>query len=89
MVYRRLRVKTSKPQIEYNNPASHSKADTLSLRPPARSRKHRRARLGELHIGPALVEHEPALGDGAIKAGLVFGSRAPELNKNGPLIFST
>jgi len=59
-------VKTGKSQIEYNNPASHSKADTLSLRPPARSRKHRRTHLGELHIGPAPVEHEPALADRAV-----------------------
>jgi hypothetical protein len=57
-------VKTGKSQIEYNNPASHSKADTLSLRPPARSRKDRRTCLGELHIGAALVQPEPAIGDG-------------------------
>ena len=52
---------------------------TYRLRQPARSRKHRRTSLGELHVGAALVQPKPAVGDGTLKAGLVFGRRALEL----------
>src|ERR1700756_2605998 len=47
----------------------HPGKQTYRLQQPARSRKHRPTSLGELHVGPALVQPEPAVGDGAIEAG--------------------
>src|SRR6201987_5551982 len=61
----------------------HPRKQTYRSQQPARSRKHRRTSLGELHVGPALVQPEPAVGDGAIKAGLVFRRRALELIQKG------
>ena len=48
------------------------------------------AGIGEADIGAALMELQPALGDGEIKTGLVFRRRALELGwcRSGPLIFS-
>lgn len=39
----------------------------------------------ELHERPALVQHQPALGDRQIKACLVFGRRSLELKQEGPV----
>src|ERR1700740_1734337 len=66
-----LRLKTTIPL--------HPRKQTYRLQQPARSRKHRRTGFGELHVGPALMQPQPAVGDGALKAGLVFGRRALEL----------
>ena len=38
----------------------HPRKQTYRLQQPARSRKHRRTSLGELHEGPTLVQPEPA-----------------------------
>jgi hypothetical protein len=51
----------------------------------AASSEQRRARLGEPHIGFALVQLEPALLDRAQKAGLVFRRRALELEQKRPV----
>ena len=45
----------------------------------AASGEQRRACLGELHVAAALVQPEPALGDGAIQPSLVLGRRALKL----------
>jgi hypothetical protein len=39
----------------------HPRKQTYRLQQPARSRKHRRTSLGELHVGPALVHHSQPL----------------------------
>src|ERR1700757_3776294 len=64
----------------------HPRKQTYRLQQPARSRKHRRTSLGELHVGPALVQPEPALGEGALKTRLVFHRRALELIQERPTI---
>ena len=64
----------------------HPRKQTYRLQQSARSRKQRRTRLGELHVGAALVQPEPAVGDGAIKPSLVFGRRALELKQEWPVI---
>jgi hypothetical protein len=46
-------------------------------------RQQRRAGLGQPHIGAALVQAEPAVGDGALKAGFIFRRRALELIQEG------
>ena len=51
----------------------------------APSGEQRGARLGELHIGPALVQPEPAIGDDALKPGLVLSGRALELIDERPV----
>jgi hypothetical protein len=47
--------------------------------------KQRRARLGELHVGAALMHPKPAVGDGTLKASLVFRRGAPELIEEQPV----
>jgi hypothetical protein len=49
------------------------------------SGEQRHARLGELHVGAALVQPEPALGEGVVKRGLVFRRRALELIEEWPV----
>jgi hypothetical protein len=44
-------------------------------------------RFGEPHIGAALVQPEPAFGDGAIEPGLVLGGRALQLIDPNPATF--
>src|ERR1700751_2257880 len=63
----------------------HPRKQTYQLQQPARSRKHRCTSLGELHVGPALVQPEPAVGDGALKARLVFRRRALVLIQERPV----
>jgi hypothetical protein len=52
------------------------------------SRKHHRARLGELHVGAALVQGEPAVGDGPLMPPCIRQACPLSLYKNGSLIFS-
>jgi hypothetical protein len=47
--------------------------------------KQRRARLRELHVGAALMHPKPAVGDGTLKASLVFRRGAPELIEEQPV----
>src|SRR6201987_5811788 len=63
----------------------HPRKQTYRLQQPARSRKHRRTSLGEPDVGPALVQPEPAVGDGEIEAGLVFRRCALELIQERPI----
>ena len=44
-------------------------------------------RLGELHIGAALVQHQPALGYRMLKAGFVFGRRPLQFEQKRPVDF--
>jgi hypothetical protein len=48
-------------------------------------REQRRTHVGELHVSAAPMQPEPALGDGALKTGLVFRRRALELIKERPV----
>ena len=48
-------------------------------------REQRRARLGEPHIGPALVQPQPAVGDGALKPGRVLGRCAVQFEQERPV----
>lgn len=58
----------------------------LSLsRALARSGKLHRSCLGELRVGPALVQPTASLGDGALKPRLVFAFRALEMKQERPV----
>jgi hypothetical protein len=57
----------------------------LSLVTTRRSREEVCTGLRELHERAALVQHQPAVGDGAIEACLVLRRRAFQLEKKRPL----
>jgi hypothetical protein len=58
--------------------------DSLAIAPAARE-DQLRAGLGEPDVGAALMQHQPAISDGAIEASLVFRRRAPQLIDERPV----